>query len=77
MKNLPYQRYIKPRSYKNKLIYTNIFNLIKDTPAYTQYLYLFIEDTTKVYLKYLIPNKLATLVVASFKVYKKLIKKLS
>ena len=76
MKNLPYREYIKPRSYKNELIYTDIFSPIEDAPAYTQYLYLFTEDTTKVYLRYLISNKSAALIIVSFEVYEKLIKKL-
>ena len=35
------------------------------------------KDIIKVYLKHLIFNKLTTLVIISFKVYKKLIKKLN
>ena len=77
MKNLSYWGYIKSKNYKNELIYINIFSLIKDAPIYTKYLYLFTEDTTKVYLGYLIPNKSAALIVSSFKLYKKIIKKSS
>ena len=75
MKNLPYQGHIKPESYENELIYTNIFSLIKDIPTYARYLYLFTEDITKAYLEYLMPNKLATLIIVSFKIYEKSIKK--
>ena len=35
IKNLLYKGYIKPNYYKNKLVYTNIFGLIKDIAPYT------------------------------------------
>ena len=75
MKNLPYWEYIKPRSYKNELIYADIFSPIEDVSTYAKYLYLFTEDTTKACLGHLIPNKLAASVVSSFKLYKKTIKR--
>ena len=71
MKNLPYKGYIKPNYYKNELIHTNIFSLIKDTAPYTRYLHLFTKNTTKALTEHLIPNKSATSVLLSFDSYRK------